>query len=131
MTHKIQTFLIALMASLSLAMAAQDVPNSNPNQSTIDLTQIQMPKPGVPVIEPTAEYDHDTHMLTIYCDPTRFYDYTLTLSNHNHETDFVVTSAIYSVSLSSMTGVVGIGLDSYECGTYVGAVNLSANGNSY
>ncbi|MBR6282948.1 MAG: hypothetical protein IKR25_01470 [Muribaculaceae bacterium] len=118
---------ILLLAGLTaVTIVAQEDPDGNPGQGQIDLSVLNPPKPSMPVIEPTATFNRTTRMLTVTTDPTRYYNYVISVDDGHHSEEHSVTSSVFNVSLSNMTGHTAILIDSEDNGTYAGMVNVDS-----
>lgn len=130
-TSKIITFIVLFVFMHSSANAI-DGTNENTNQRKIVISQTSQPRPHIiDLIEPEAYYNINTANLTFYLDQSYYSEYTVTLSSDYASQDYIVTSPVINIPVSSLGDVVEIYIESDDCGCYEGVLVKSDYTNSY
>ncbi len=122
---------ITLSLIIPAASLAYDSINGDTHRKKVDITQTQTPKPAHMVGEPGAEDNTATGALTITLDANCYSDYIITLSSGYANVDYYPTSATTVFPASSLAEITYIYIDSDECGTYEGVLDMNEIGNTY
>ncbi len=111
-------------------MFAADNTNGDKNRKAIDLTQSKPPKPARMIDEPVAEYNTVTGTLTITLDAVSYSEYTIILSSGYANVDYYPTSSVVVFPASALSETTYIYIDSDDCGTYEGVLDMNAIGSN-
>ena len=109
---------------------AQDCPTGKPDTQHIDMSTLQMPKPARMIDEPVAEYNTVAGTLTITLDAVSYSEYTIILSSGYANVDYYPTSAVVVFPASALSETTYIYIDSDDCGTYEGVLDMNAIGSN-
>ena len=124
--------ILLLMFALTLITAsANENPNKDGVQKRINLGQVNPSKPHITVDDPIAMYNTVTGTLTITLDATYYSDYVITIEGDYASMDYYVTSPVVVFPASSLSEVSYIYIDSDDCGTYEGVLDINSFGNTY
>ncbi len=129
MKKKLSILLIAVL--VSMGTSATNETNSDSNRKKINIGTIKVPKPARMVDEPVAEYNTATGTLTITLDAVSYSEYTITLSSGYANVDYYPTSAVVVFPASALSEITYIYIDSEDCGTYEGVLDMNDIGNTY
>ena len=121
--------LFFLLVSVLTTAFADDI-NGDKTKKSIHLTQTQPPKPSIMVDDPIAEYNTATGTLTITLDATYYSDYVITIEGDYVSMDYYVTSPVVVFPAYSLAEVSYIYIDSDDCGTYEGVLDINNLGNT-
>ena len=110
---------------------AQDSPTGKPDTRHIDMGTLQVPKPHRIIDVPEAEYNTISGSLTITLDASCYSEYTITLSSGYANVDYYPSSSVVVFPASALSEITYIYIDSEDCGTYEGVLDMNAIGNTY
>ena len=132
MNSRIKTTLAIMLAmtmTFTTAMA-NDEPDGNKDEALIHLSTTNIPAPNRMIDEPIAMYNTATGTLTITLDATYYSDYVITIEGDYVSMDYYVTSPVVVFPASSLSEVSYIYIDSDDCGTYEGVLDINSFGNT-
>ena len=127
MKAKIFSLLFLLLA---LMPATADDTNGSGARKGINLSQTRPPKPQVMVDEPEAEYNTISGSLTITLDAVSYSEYTIILSSGYANVDYYPTSSVVVFPASALSETTYIYIDSDDCGTYEGVLDMNDIGSN-
>ena len=132
MNSRIKTTL-AIMLAMTMTFTpamANDDPDGNKDRVFVDLSTTTFPPPNRMIDEPIAEYNTATGTLTITLDETYYSDYVITIEGDYVSMDYYVTSPVVVFPASSLSEVSYIYIDSDDCGTYEGVLDINSFGDT-
>ena len=116
---------------MGINMVASDDLNGDKNRNVIDITQTTPPKPQIMVDDPVAEYNTATGSLTITLDAVYYSDYVITIEGYYATQDYFPTSSVVVIPAYALSEITHIYIDSDDCGTYEGVLDMNAISNTY
>lgn len=126
-----KTFLTIALLAIAPSMYATDETNNGSTRKAINLSQVKCPKPHRLVDSPEAEYDHTTGTLYIYLDASCYSEYSVSLASGSGVDTQQAASPVVTISGDLARHCTYLLIDSEDCGTYAGAVDVSYSGNTY
>ena len=119
-----------LIAFLTFSVLMADDKNGHGIMNQIEISQTKPPKPARMIDEPVAEYNTVTGTLTITLDAVSYSEYTIILSSGYANVDYYPTSAVVVFPASALSETTYIYIDSDDCGTYEGVLDMNAIGSN-
>ena len=110
---------------------ANESPDGDKDRAHVDFSTINHPKPQIMVDEPVAEYNTVAGTLTITLDAVSYSEYTITLSSGYANVDYYPSSSVVVFPASALSEITYIYIDSEDCGTYEGVLDMNEIGNTY
>ncbi len=123
--------LILFMTLMPCSLSAVVQPNGEDDQTSIAISTVRSPKQHHFVDIPEAEYNTVAGTLTITLDAVSYSEYTITLSSGYANVDYYPTSAVVVFPASALSEITYIYIDSEDCGTYEGVLDMNDIGNTY
>ena len=120
----------ALLSIIALGVYAIDDSNHDGIRKKINLSEVKCPKPARMIDEPVAEYNTVTGTLTITLDAVSYSEYTIILSSGYANVDYYPTSSVVMFPATALSEITYIYIDSDDCGTYEGVLDMNAIGSN-